>query len=475
MADTFKKFFETDVTFSQLQAQGEVTLASTNASTTAVLKQVVTSGGNAQMGTPKLMLDNVPVADLNVGGQVSGNQIVPESTTIKIKGGSDMGNAGSTSLRFFAKNYNTGHAEGITINGETFVSTRDIYSSDFSNPNIYAYQSHPASEAYYINESNNIICIDRSNSSNLYVYVRNLSGGSAGSLVDPVFGGNPSTTHSADAVYDGDRSVYYVVKSSIRKFDVIDFTVTTLYEHSSDFSNGTSHTLRVTLSQGFGQPSYLVTHYNRALIGSDSYIHVFNLNTNTLETASINSGQGILDHPTSGLAAYFFNGFDGSRADSFTLSSGNILFHNRTLNDANYNSNRHTAYIEIDTSNFNVNYITAQLFSFNGSPTSSMPNFANTNGIVGGYTLFRNSENESYAFFVTEYVNNNYGNITIAPFNESTKTIDFTQFKSISNTNSFIPNIQSSSYGGFNLLVAVKSVDNTANPLKVAGYGIEST
>lgn len=454
MADTFKKFFETDVTFSQLQGQGEVTLASTNASTTAVLKQVVTAGGNAAMGTPQLMLDDVPVANLNVGGQVSGNQIVPESTNIKIKGGSDMGVKGVGIVLGMGNNYyDNDKFRTFNINADSLLNETLGYNN--LSPTI---KSYTLSEMYHLSNETFVV-IDRNTTNSLYIYIYNSSSTILLNFISPQSSGDWRGNDFTDAVFDGKQYVYIPLDNNIVRIDCINLSTKIIYTHTQSFTDNYNSQLRVTLAQGMGQTPYLVTHLNGS--GSD-YVHIFNLQTNTLETASENGGNGI-SVPTS-----FGNVFQNETLlGGLTLSSGNILIHARTASTYSHSESQNSQYLEINPSTLSA---TTALFSNSGAPS-------NLNGVVynyvfGGYSFFTDTDGNAYAYMVCQYQYDSFGYQYIVPFDQATKTLNFNQGTQIA---AFATSLNTSSYGRYYNVAAFNLTDNTANPIKVAGYGIEST
>ena len=455
MADTFKKFFETDVTFSQLEGQAEVTLASTAASTTAVIKQVITSGGSSAMGTPKLMLDNVAVADLNVGGQVSGNQIVPENTTIKIKGGTDMGNKGSANLNFAASNYSAGNDIRY---GRWEADSKEVF---LENPTatspINNFLQYTIAEGYHITDTT-MLDIDRDSSSNLYIYIKNAATGSQ--LHNVSIDGN-GNLGSGEAVFDGDKYVYIVYGDKIIRFDCVTYEQTTLVTHTQSFTDqgGVAGSgIRITICQGMGQTPYLVTYLDR---DNQSRIHLFNLSTNTLETANVNNGDGILE---STLGIYITSRY--MQINGLALSNGNLQICLHVGGAYDYNDNRNARFVEITPSTFSIS---AGLLSFVGSVTN-FP-LVTQSYVYGGYSFFTDTSGNAFAFFVSKSGGSPYGRPYYAPYNQNTHTLDFTSGAQIQAWSFSLSPQNGREY----MRAAFHLVDNTAFPIKVAGYGIEST
>jgi hypothetical protein len=81
MADTLKEIYAGTLTVSDIASTGSVTLATTDANTQYVIKDVSVSGTFGTGSTPILKINDYPVADLSASA--SGTEIVDVSSTVK--------------------------------------------------------------------------------------------------------------------------------------------------------------------------------------------------------------------------------------------------------------------------------------------------------------------------------------------------------------------------------------------------------
>lgn len=229
MADQLKEFYRGAVDPSMLTGSQYATLLATDATTQAVIKDVVV-GTNTFPATPTIQLDGLNLASLS--GSVSGDQIVDVSSIVRL--------AFPSPLSFTSGQYivPVSNALGIStisannINGLTVkTSSTTQTASGLSNTIQGEFANAPDGDFFYY-------ATDGNSSTNLH----KRSGGPNGTQ------SNIETTSYTPKVFDGVRYYYYLSnQTTLSRFDIQTETVTNTTITSVDpyssyprlmFSNG---------------------------------------------------------------------------------------------------------------------------------------------------------------------------------------------------------------------------------------------
>jgi hypothetical protein len=444
MADTIKKLFDTTVSAVDVEQGGEVTLLTTDANTTAVIKNVIIKNGSQILGNAVLTVDGYEIGTVSTDdGSINGTALVPPSSTVKLKL-NDASFKAVQEIIYYA------------LNGGDDSSNLDVFSFS-SESTTYTDDNYPSlSNLSGISNSNSAFWIYENDYGNRKALCHNTDGNSDtstarwydldnGDSVGTSLGFNSYVGWDYNSGLYAYGSIYNGYGFSRVNMDTGVFESNFTGNITSVYTADASYAKTTVAENADASKRYIVSWAGSSI----NKLHVYDTTTDTLIT------------PTSGTTLSLSSLSDSNIfLRAYVMADGNILIYKAYQTDTGYNNSNNTQYAF-----FNVTTGAVTSYGYFQLPSSVSVSGTPNTDIHNGYTIIGN-----WAWY-QDYTNAKTGNLYRAAWDETTKTINFNDSVKYTGLNL---DTGYDNYGNARSNINRVIKDFSDESISVAAFGIES-